>query len=79
MKLRAELKNLSTLNMSMLELYEKFPQPGQLCDYSNARVTCRPDSPPHADNRAQAQTIAPGAPVGTGDAKQARNRDDWRS
>ncbi|HEX9544746.1 MAG TPA: DUF1800 family protein, partial [Pyrinomonadaceae bacterium] len=62
----AKLKNLSTLNMSTAELYEKFPQPGQLLrqlerggDLPAGLATAR-------DNRAQAQATTP---AGTGDMK----------
>ncbi|HBB89564.1 MAG TPA: hypothetical protein DC047_18315 [Blastocatellia bacterium] len=63
---QAKLKNLATLNMSTAELYEKFPQPGQLLRQLERRGDLPAGLAAARDNRAQAQAAAP-AP--TGDAK----------
>ncbi|HZE63117.1 MAG TPA: DUF1800 domain-containing protein [Pyrinomonadaceae bacterium] len=65
----AKLKNLSTLNMSTAELYEKFPQPGQLLRQLERRGDLPAGLAAARDNRAQAQATAPGGAAGTGDAK----------
>jgi len=62
----AKLKNLSTLNMSTAELYEKFPQPGQLLRQLERRGDLPAGLAATRDNRAQAQPAAPG---GTSEAK----------
>src|SRR6267378_3108452 len=62
----AKLKNLSTLNMSTAELYEKFPQPGLLLRQLEQRGALPAGLAGARDNRAQAPGTAPGA---TGDAK----------
>lgn len=67
----AKLKNLSTLNMSTAELYEKFPQPGQLLRQLERKGDLPAGLAAARDNRAQAQAAAPGGPAGTGDAKAA--------
>lgn len=59
----AKLKNLSTLNMSTAELYEKFPQPGQLLRQLERRGDLPAGLAAARDNRAQAA-----APAATGDA-----------
>jgi uncharacterized protein (DUF1800 family) len=55
----AKLKNLSTLNMSTAELYEKFPQPGQLLRQLERRGDLPAGLAAARDNRAQAQAAAP--------------------
>src|SRR6266550_734468 len=62
----AKLKNLSTLNMSTAELYEKFPQPGQLLRQLERKGDLPAGLAAARDNRAQAQAAPPG---GTGDVK----------
>ncbi|HXL81667.1 MAG TPA: DUF1800 domain-containing protein [Pyrinomonadaceae bacterium] len=62
----AKLKHLSTLNMSTAELYEKFPQPGQLLRQLERKGDLPAGLAAARDNRAQAQATPPG---GTGDAK----------
>src|SRR6202795_3098571 len=62
----AKLKNLSTLNMSTAELYEKFPQPGQLLRQLERKGDLPAGLAAARDNRAQAQAARPD---GTGDAK----------
>ncbi|MEP6741845.1 MAG: DUF1800 domain-containing protein, partial [bacterium] len=64
----ARLKNLSTLNMSTAELYEKFPQPGQLLRRLEQRGKLPLELAAARDNRAQAQATAP---RGTADTKAA--------
>ena len=62
----AKLKNLSTLNMSTAELYEKFPQPGQLLRQLERRGDLPAGLAAARDNRAPRQAAAPS---GAGDAK----------
>jgi uncharacterized protein (DUF1800 family) len=61
----ARLKNLSTLNMSTAELYEKFPQPGQLLRQLERRGELPAGLAAARENRGQAQATA----SATGDAK----------
>jgi uncharacterized protein (DUF1800 family) len=56
---QAKLKNLSTLNMSTAELYEKYPQPGQLLRQLERRGDLPAGLAAARDNRAQAQAAAP--------------------
>jgi uncharacterized protein (DUF1800 family) len=56
----AKLKNLSTLNMSTAELYEKFPQPGQLLRQLERRGDLPAGLAAARDNRAQTQVTANG-------------------
>jgi uncharacterized protein (DUF1800 family) len=65
----AKLKNLSTLNMSTAELYEKFPQPGQLLRQLERKGDLPAGLATARDNRAQAQAAPLGRSSGTGDAK----------
>ncbi len=62
----AKLKNLSTLNMSTAELYEKFPQPGQLLRQLERRGELPAGLAAARDNRTQVQAAAPAL---AGDAK----------
>jgi uncharacterized protein (DUF1800 family) len=64
----AKLKNLSTLNMSTAELYEKFPQPGQLLRQLERKGDLPAGLAAARDNRAQVQGTAPGS---TSDTKTA--------
>jgi len=57
----AKLKNLSTLNMSTAELYEKFPQPGLLLRQLEQRGALPAGLAAARDNRAQAPGNALGA------------------
>ncbi|MDQ1640303.1 MAG: hypothetical protein QOF62_3642 [Pyrinomonadaceae bacterium] len=59
---QAKLKNLSTLNMSTAELYEKYPQPGQLLRQFERRGDLPAGLAAARDNRAPAQAAAPAAP-----------------
>jgi uncharacterized protein (DUF1800 family) len=61
-----KLKNLSTLNMSTAELYEKFPQPRQLLKQLERRGDLPAGLAEARDNRAQEQATAP---AGTADTK----------
>ncbi len=65
----AKLKSLPTLNMSTAELYEKFPQPGQLLRQLEQRGKLPAELAAARDSRAQAQANAAGEPAGAGDAK----------
>jgi uncharacterized protein (DUF1800 family) len=56
----AKLKNLSTLNMSTAELYEKFPQPGQLLRLLERRGDLPAGLAAARDNRANAQATVQG-------------------
>ncbi len=56
----AKLKNLSTLNMSTAELYEKFPQPGLLLRQLEQRGALPAGLAAARDNHAPAQTPASG-------------------
>lgn len=62
----AKVKNLATLNMSTAELYEKYPQPGQLLRQLERRGDLPAGLAAARDNRAQAQAAAPAT---IGDAK----------
>lgn len=62
----AKLKSLSTLNMSTAELYEKFPQPGQLLRQLERRGDLPAGLAAARANRAQTPAAVPTA---TGDAK----------
>ncbi|MEP6718264.1 MAG: DUF1800 domain-containing protein [bacterium] len=62
---QAKLKNLSTLNMSTAQLYEKFPQPGQLLRQLERKGDLPAGLAAARDNRAQTQA----ASGGTSDAK----------
>ena len=66
----AKLKNLSTLNMSTAQLYEKFPQPGQLLRQLERRGELPSGLAAARDNRAQGQVPAPG---GTSDTKNGNS------
>jgi uncharacterized protein (DUF1800 family) len=66
---QAKLRNLSTLNMSTAELYEKFPQPGQLLRQLERKGELPAGLAAARDNRAQGQATAPSA---TGDTKAAK-------
>lgn len=59
----AKLKNLSILNMSTAELYEKYPQPGQLLRQLERRGDLPAGLATARDNRAQARAAAPAASV----------------
>ena len=65
----AKLKNLSTLNMSTAELYEKFPQPGQLLRQLDRRGDLPAGLAAARANRAQTPAAVPTA---TGDAKTGK-------
>lgn len=65
---QAKLRNLSTLNMSTAELYEKFPQPGQLLRQLERKGDLPAGLASARDNRAQAQATAPS---GTSNTKAA--------
>jgi len=64
----AKLKNHSTLNMSTAELYEKYPQPGQLLRQLERRGDLPAGLATARDNRAKAPAAAPAA---TGDTPAA--------
>ncbi|MFN2497463.1 MAG: DUF1800 domain-containing protein [Pyrinomonadaceae bacterium] len=57
---QARLKNLSTLSMSTAELYEKFPQPGQLLRQLERKGDLPAGLAAARDSRAQTQVPAPG-------------------
>ena len=62
----AKVKNLATLNMTTAELYEKYPQPGQLLRQLQRRGEVPPDLAAERDNRAKG-----GANAGANDPKNA--------
>src|SRR6185436_2792584 len=65
----AKLQNLETLRMSTAELYEKYPQPGQLLNQLQRRGAMPAELATARDNRAAARTNAPEANAAkTGDA-----------
>src|SRR6266550_4309042 len=55
----AKLRDLATLSMSTAELYEKYPQPGQLLRQLQRRGDLPAGLAAAGDNRAQAQAAAP--------------------
>ena len=58
----AKLQNLETLRMSSAELYEKYPQPGQLLQQLQRRGNLPADLAAARDNRAKG--VANAAPNG---------------
>jgi uncharacterized protein (DUF1800 family) len=64
----AKLKNLATLTMSTAELYEKFPQPGQLLRQLERRGDLPAGLAAARDNRAPAQPGVPSGDAKTGNA-----------
>jgi uncharacterized protein (DUF1800 family) len=59
---QAKLKNLSTLNMSTAELYEKYPQPGQLLRQLERRGDLPAGLAAARDNRTPTKAAAAAAP-----------------
>ncbi len=65
---QAKLKNLATLNMSTAELYEKYPQPGQILRQLERRGDLPAGLAAARDNRAQAAASATSGDPKTGTA-----------
>jgi uncharacterized protein (DUF1800 family) len=70
----AKLQNLETLRMSTAELYEKYPQPGQLLNQLQRRGALPAELASARDNRVKGGANAPDANTGkTGDAMTAES------
>lgn len=70
----AKLQNLETLRMSSAELYEKYPQPGQLLKQLQRRDALPADLAAARDNRVKGGANAPDANAGkAGDAMTAES------
>src|ERR1041385_4470114 len=68
----AKLQNLETLRMSTAELYEKYPQPGQLLNQLQRRGALPSELAQARDNRVKGAATAPDAnPAKTDDAMTA--------
>ena len=70
----AKLQNLETLRMSTAELYERYPQPGQLLNQLQRRGALPAELATARDNRVKGGANAPDAsPAKTGDAMTAES------
>jgi uncharacterized protein (DUF1800 family) len=71
----AKVRDLSTLNMTTPQLYEKFPQPGLLIRQMERRGELPAELAAARDNRMKAG-VAPNQPAGDGTEMQANAGDD---